>query len=152
MKNKTPLNLPLTRETSKKTGFSLVELLVVISIISVLTAILMVNLVGARERARDAQKIQNLISLKNALRLYYNDNQFYPSAGITNCTSCLNATLGTTYLSNISDIGYTYSATADGNGFVLTTILEGGAGNDDINSQLNCGVGATDRVYAVCSN
>jgi len=41
----------------------------------VLTTVLVMNFVGTRERSRDAQKIQDLNSLKNALRMYYNDNQ-----------------------------------------------------------------------------
>ena len=91
-----------------KKGFSLIELLVVISIIGVLAAILMMNLMGARERGRDAQRIQDLNSLKSALRLYYNDNnQLYPPGN--NCTTCLNSVLSD-YTSGVSGVGYTYTA------------------------------------------
>lgn len=61
-------------------GFTLVELLVVISIIAVIIAITMSNLLGARGRARDSVRKSNLSELKNALRLYYNDYQSYPPA------------------------------------------------------------------------
>jgi prepilin-type N-terminal cleavage/methylation domain-containing protein len=50
----------------KNKGFSLIELLVVISIIGILSTVLVMNFVGTRERARDAQKIQDLSSVKNA--------------------------------------------------------------------------------------
>lgn len=63
-----------------KAGFSLLELLVVISIIAVLVAMALPNFVGARERARDAKKKSELVQLKNALRLYYNDYGAYPAA------------------------------------------------------------------------
>ena len=133
-----------------KKGFSLIELLVVISIIGVLEAILMMNLMGARERGRDAQRIQDLNSLKSALRLYYNDNnQLYPPGN--NCTTCLNSVLSD-YTSGVSGVGYTYTAVDSRNGFRLTVKLESGAGDDDINSQIKCGISpAVDKVYSVCA-
>lgn len=132
-----------------KKGFTLVELLVVISIIATLTAILLPNFMGARERAKDAQKIQDLNAVKNALRLYYNDNQGYPL--FTDCTSCLTAPLGV-YLTNVAQIGYTYTSIT-GDTFILKTGLEVGTGDEDIGSQAKCGVGVTaDKVFMVCAN
>ena len=46
-----------------KSGFTLVELLVSISIISLMLAFLLPNFMGARERARDAQKKEDLNSI-----------------------------------------------------------------------------------------
>lgn len=131
-----------------KKGFTLIELLVVISIIGVLTAILMVNLVGARERSRDAQKIQNLNSLKNALRIYYNDNQAYPDKSVI---------LGAGFSGYVSGLGDTslldnYILLNGGDGFIIRTLLESSAGKNDTDSQISCGVGATEGVYAVCAN
>lgn len=139
-------------KTKNKNGFSLIELLVVISIIAVLTAVLMINFVGARERSRDSEKIQNLNNLKNALRMYYNDYQAYPSPGATNCLDCLNTAIGSSYLVGVLNIGYSYTATSDGNGFWVKTGLESGAGNEDENSQIKCGLTPTPGVYAVCAN
>lgn len=131
----------------KKSGFTLIELLVVISIIGVLTAVLMMNLVGARERSRDAQKIQDLNSIKNALRLYYNDNQSYPAN-----LSIL--AVGASYISGLGDTsGWVYSQPNGSDSFRLTVNLEVGAGNQDITSQVECGIGTTvDKLYAVCAN
>ena len=126
-------------------GFSLIELLVVISIIGVLTTVLVMNFVGSRERARDAQKIQNLHSLKSALRMYYNDNQIYPLS-INDLVSSYLPSLG-----DMAGVGYTQLSAGDT--FRLTTTLEVGAGDEDVQSQKNCGIGATqDKVYAVCAN
>ena len=130
----------------KKSGFTLIELLVVISIIGVLTAILMMNLVGSRERARDAQRIQDLNSIKSALRLYYNNNQAYPSSLSVLAT-------GTSYVSGLGDTtGWTYSQPNGSDSFSLTVSLEVGAGNEDENSQIRCGLTPTPGVYAVCAN
>jgi prepilin-type N-terminal cleavage/methylation domain-containing protein len=65
------------------TGFTLVELLVVISIIAIIIGTTMSNLLGARGRARDSVRKSNLMELKNALRLYYNDYQTYPASDNT---------------------------------------------------------------------
>lgn len=132
-----------------KNGFSLVELLVVISIIGVLSAVLVTNFMGIRERARDAQKIEDLNSLKNALRMYYNDNQSYPS----NKSTLLSAGF-TGYLSSVGDTSFTYSQTSTDN-FLIKITLEAGAGTDDTDSQLKCGIGVANtqpNVFAICAN
>lgn len=122
----------------------------VISIISVLSAILMMNFVGVRERAKDSQKIQDLNNLKTALRMYYNDIQSYPTGSA--CGTCLTSAIGTSgYAPGIAGVGYTY--TSNGVGFTLTVGLESGSGDDDINSQKKCGVASpVDKIYMLCEN
>jgi len=61
-------------------GFTLVELLVVISIIGILASLIVVNLAGARERARDTARKNDLRQVQTALRLYFNDFQGYPES------------------------------------------------------------------------
>lgn len=132
----------------KKDGFSLLELLVVISIIAVLTAVLTANFMGMRERARDAQKIQDLNSLKNALRMYYNDNQYYPP----NKDAILDIGF-TQYIAALGDTGFEYDLTNGTDGFVLTISLEAGAGSEDTDSQSKCGLPSPkDKVFTVCAN
>lgn len=64
-------------------GFTLIELLVAIAIIGVLAAVLIANMVGVRERGSDAKIKNDLTQVRTALRLYYNDNQRYPSGNGT---------------------------------------------------------------------
>ncbi|HBP50946.1 MAG: hypothetical protein US68_C0006G0012 [Candidatus Shapirobacteria bacterium GW2011_GWE1_38_10] len=128
---------------SNKKAFTLIELLVVISIIATLTAILLPNFMGARERAADSNKKQGLVAIKNALRLFYNDTQNYPSS--TNMTE-LETTLAS-YMPSISGIGFTYSyaQTNGGDGFQLCVEVDSG-GNEISVSQAQC----KDAINQVC--
>src|SRR3989338_132233 len=66
----------------KKSGFRLIELLVVVAIISLLSSIVMASLNSARAKARDAQRKENLHQLDTALRMYYLDNNDFPRCGV----------------------------------------------------------------------
>ncbi len=55
-------------------GFTLIELVVVIAIISTLTALSTFNFNQARMRARDVQRKSELKQIQNALELYKNDH------------------------------------------------------------------------------
>ncbi len=59
------------RRTGVGEGFSLIELLVVITIIGLLASVGLTSYTRAQERARDAKRQSDLISLKNALEIYY---------------------------------------------------------------------------------
>ena len=131
-------------------GFTLIELLVSISIIGLLAAILLPNFVGARQRAKDSQKIQELNSVKNALALYYGDYQTYPAGNEDD--DCLDSEL-VPYLTSISQIEYVYTQRDSGEGFLLKVTLESSSGNEDTNSQEKCGiVDVVENIYAVCLN
>ena len=71
-----------------KKGFTLVELLVVVSLIGVLATLVIANLNSARERARDANRKSDLRNIQTALRLYYNDNGRYPASASASIVAC----------------------------------------------------------------
>jgi len=63
-------------------GFSLIELLVVLAIISILAALLMPALMAARSTARDTRCMTNLKAIGNALMLYLTHYENYiPACG-----------------------------------------------------------------------
>ncbi len=61
-----------------KRGFTLVELLITISIIGILAVLGLVSLQGARASARDSRRISDLAQLRLGLMLYYDDHQQFP--------------------------------------------------------------------------
>lgn len=76
-----------------KNGFTLIELLVAVAIIGVLSTLVMTNMQGVRERARDVVRKSDLHQIKTALRLYYNDNQHYPDSDTGSIKdACVNGT------------------------------------------------------------
>jgi prepilin-type N-terminal cleavage/methylation domain-containing protein len=66
---------------SRTTGFTLIEVLVVISIIGLLAAVVMGSLSSARMKGRDAARIVDVRELKKALEFYYDNNKAYPTVG-----------------------------------------------------------------------
>lgn len=64
---------------NKQKGFTLLELLVVIGIIGLLASILVVNLTGARKRARDTKRVADIRSLQTAIEDYYGKEGKYPT-------------------------------------------------------------------------
>jgi prepilin-type N-terminal cleavage/methylation domain-containing protein len=148
---------------TKRKGFTLVELLVAISILAVLIAVLLPNLMGVRDKAKDSQRVQDLNTLKNSLRMYYDDKQTYVFTSgegseewsdlESGCTGCLSDLVTLGYLPSLQGIGYSYATTKDGDGFRIWTVLKASTGDDDIESQAKCGVGTTvNNIFMVCAN
>jgi len=129
----------------KKNGFSLIELLVVMFIIGILTSVLLPNLMSARQKAKDAQKISDVNAIKNALRLYYNDTQNYPANKPT-----IWAILPT-YMPGVGDTEFIYTVGAGNDSFSIRFDLGSEAGDEDVNSQTKCGLVPTDGAFAVCA-
>lgn len=65
-------------------AFTLIELLVVIAIIGILSTVVLVNLSGTRQRARDARRKSDLANIRLAIEMYYDAQNppAYPT-GIT---------------------------------------------------------------------
>lgn len=59
-------------------GFTLIEVLVVIAIVSLLATIILASLHSAAGRARDTVRLEEMEQFRNALELYYTDHGSYP--------------------------------------------------------------------------
>jgi len=66
--------------SNPKTGFTIVELLIVIVIIAILAAIAIVTYQGILARGRDANRVSSLDSIEKGLGLYKAVNDSYPTS------------------------------------------------------------------------
>lgn len=107
-------------------GFTVIELLVVISIIAILTTVGLVSFTQTNKRARDGKRKADLEQIRSALVLYRTDNGTYPTS-----ITWSNMTPIQTYISatSIQDPRptphpqYTYSSSG-GNTFTICATLE----------------------------
>lgn len=67
----------------QRKGFTLIELIVVIAIIAILTAIVTSNFATSKAKARDAKRISDLAQIQLALSLYFDKCNEYPPALIS---------------------------------------------------------------------
>ncbi|HEX2059586.1 MAG TPA: type II secretion system protein [Thermoanaerobaculia bacterium] len=70
---------PLLRRRSSQRGFSLMELIVVVTIIGILVSVAIVNVKYAQRKAREAALMDNLFQMRKAIDNFYADKQRYPS-------------------------------------------------------------------------
>lgn len=92
----------------KQKGFTLVELIVVIIVISVLASIVMLTFTKVQQRNRDSQRDRDITEVQRALDKYYASNGVYPAgnngSGVDNTAyniSTLAWALVPTYLSQM---------------------------------------------------
>jgi len=69
----------LTSNNRSEKGFTIIELLIVIALIGVMATIAILGLSGQTEKARDAKRKGDLEEVQNALLLYYNHFNHFPT-------------------------------------------------------------------------
>lgn len=132
-------------------GFTLLELLIVIAIIALLMTVGVILLGTARERARDAKRLSDLDHIRVALEQYFYNNNKYPQAptaielgttgyrvlcagSVTGFTDTRESCGGTVYLEPIprapepgpaAVAGYQYVSLAPFSTYRVTAALEG---------------------------
>ena len=116
----------------RRKAFTLIELLIVVSIIGLLASTVLVGLGGFRTRGRDARRISDLRETQQALELYYQKNNKYPVINGSDSwaslkTTLINAGIGVTTISNdplYPDRTYKYGVSSDQQEYVLAATLE----------------------------
>jgi len=100
-----------------KKGFTLVEILVVIGIIGLLAVFLVPNLLGVRDRAKEAGVKGVMHTLQLAIEAYQMDNDVYPLAYNLPLESlCRNYLMGGGYMAGVPKNPFTGQEYTDGDG------------------------------------
>ncbi|KOO06617.1 type II secretion system major pseudopilin GspG [Vibrio hepatarius] len=63
----------------KQSGFTLLEVMVVVVILGILASFVVPNLLGNKEKADQQKAITDIVALENALDMYKLDNSVYPT-------------------------------------------------------------------------
>ncbi len=134
--------------TSFRSGFTLLELIVVMAIIGILAMMTVGNFQSSRIKANDARRKSDLKQIQAALEQYHADFGNYPAsgsdgtilgcgAGTTACSwgSAFSITSGAVYMNKLpSDLApqrYFYVGSASGRSYQLFTALQNTRDNDN---------------------
>jgi prepilin-type N-terminal cleavage/methylation domain-containing protein len=71
----------MQHDIKQKSGFTLIELMVVVAIVGLIATAVLASMQSSRIAARDAQRVQEARQLVSALELYRNQNGRYPCSG-----------------------------------------------------------------------
>lgn len=136
----------MTKQLKISKAFTLIEMLVVISLIGILAALALVSFGASQKQARDAQRKSDLKQFQTSIENYASINSgLYPvyattlqidSTDSSFCTSDLNLSSCPVDPKNEDNLVYKYISDALGTNFVLWSLLEN----------------KTSTYWVVCSN
>lgn len=131
-------------------GFTLVELLVVISIIALLSTLAIMSLNLARQKSRDAKRVADMRQFYSAMETFHINNKTYKPTGCATVNTAVSACTGTgaagllDIMSNIGNLNdpssavgtlcttsssavcnYAFTTTPNANTYTVTYYLEG---------------------------
>ncbi|MDE1243211.1 type II secretion system major pseudopilin GspG [Vibrio aestuarianus] len=69
----------MRKKANKQSGFTLLEVMVVVVILGILASFVVPNLLGNKEKADQQKVITDIVALENALDMYKLDNSVYPT-------------------------------------------------------------------------
>lgn len=114
-KGRTPV-----RQRKGQAGFTLIELIVVVAILGILTAILIPNFVRARSSSKLATCQLDLRNIAAGLELYYVENQSYPPVANWDSSLIAGGYMRAVPRSPMDQASYGYATNAGQNSFVLS--------------------------------
>ncbi|MCE2573542.1 type II secretion system major pseudopilin GspG [Motilimonas eburnea] len=119
------------KSKQQQQGFTLLEVMVVIVILGVLSAMIVPNLLGNKEKADQQKVVSDIIALENSLDMYKLDNSRYPTTD-QGLEALVSKPAGSPEPRNYREGGYLKRLPNDpwGNPYLLTS--PGEKGNIDI--------------------
>jgi len=78
------MNSSMTHEAARSTGFTLIEMMIVVAIIAILSAVVMPSYAGYVQRGRLTEANAKLSDLRTRMEVYFQDNRKYGTSG-TGC-------------------------------------------------------------------
>lgn len=120
-----------------KKGFTLVELLVVITIMSILIAAAAVNYQRTIKLSRDSKRKADIEQIRQALETFRSENNSYPNTGVDGGLTALVPDYISTLPTDPKAASYAY--VAGGSGVVTTYSLCAALENDPSQTLAGCG-------------
>ncbi|HSX48545.1 MAG TPA: prepilin-type N-terminal cleavage/methylation domain-containing protein [Candidatus Nanoarchaeia archaeon] len=119
----------MSKLLKKESGFTLIELIIVMVIIGILVLLLLPNLSSGPKRARDSQRKSDLRTVQSALEHYHADKNAYPSGDYSGLSAVLTPDYAKTMPTAPNPGVYTYTpapggCTTDCSSYTLTADLE----------------------------
>lgn len=140
-----------TRKLSKRKGFTLIEIMVVVVIIGLLSALVGPRLMGQSDTAKRNTTQTQIAQIEQTLGLYYLDNGFYPSTA-QGLEALVNKPTGQPEPLNYADGGYMKKLPKDAWGREFIYAYPGQLSEYDIISYGADGVEGGDGAGADISN
>ena len=132
--------------SNQRSGFTLLELLVVVGIISILVALMAVTFSVIQARSRDARRREDLKAMQDALEQYYTNNGFVYPANSGLCTTGIEQFMKSTTPTDPKSGGTYPTFECSTDSFCFCATLEGGNGNA---TDANCTSWGSGNYYCV---
>jgi len=118
----------------RKNGFSLIELIVVITIMAVLGSVATVSFSGSNKGARDSRRVADLEKLRIGLEMARQVGGTYPTT--------LNVLVGSSYVDAmpVDPRGYSYVFSRQAYAYTLYALMED-LGNTNVSTGTTCATG-----------
>jgi prepilin-type N-terminal cleavage/methylation domain-containing protein len=73
----------MLKQLKRQSGFTIIELLIVIAIIGILATLVLTNFQGAQAKGRDTVRTSDINSMYQKLEEFYNENGGYPDGALS---------------------------------------------------------------------
>lgn len=111
----------MLKQIRKQSGFTIIELLIVIAIIGILATLVLTNFRGAQAKGRDTVRKNDINSIYQKLEEFYNENGGYPDGDLAGTVAVgINNATAVSTVQVFPGIDASALTDEDGNGIVET--------------------------------